>query len=39
MDNYRDLHIIMPVKDSLDTVREALQSLYASSDLNWQFTL
>lgn len=39
MDNYRALHIVMPVKDSIDTVREALEALYASSDLNWSFTL
>jgi hypothetical protein len=39
MDNYRELHIIMPVKDSIETVREALTALYASSDLNWTFTL
>ncbi|MBQ7671980.1 MAG: glycosyltransferase family 2 protein [Paludibacteraceae bacterium] len=39
MDNYRELHIIMPVKDSIETVREALNCLYTSSDLNWQFTL
>ena len=39
MDNYRELHIIMPVKDSIETVREALAALYASSDLNWSFTL
>ena len=39
MDNYRELHIIMPVKDSIETVREALTCLYASTDLNWRFTL
>ncbi len=39
MDNYRELHIIMPVKDSIETVREALAALFASSDLNWRFTL
>lgn len=39
MDNYRELHIIMPVKDSIQTVREALSSLYASTDLNWRFTI
>ena len=39
MDNYRELHIIMPVKDSIETVREALNCLYTSSDLNWRFTL
>ena len=39
MDNYRELHIIMPVKDSSETVREALDALFASSDLNWNFTL
>lgn len=39
MDNYRELHIIMPVKDSIETVREALTRLYSSTDLNWHFTL
>ncbi len=39
MDNYRELHIVMPVKDSIETVREALAALFASSDLNWHFTL
>ena len=39
MDNYRELHIIMPVKDSIETVREALACLYASTDLNWRFTI
>jgi len=33
------LHIIMPVKDSLDTTREALACLYASDIKEWDFTL
>lgn len=33
------LHIIMPVKDSLATVREAIASLYASEERDWQFTV
>lgn len=33
------LHIIMPVKDSLDTTKEAIARLYASGSKDWQFTL
>jgi len=35
----KPLHIIMPVKDSLATVREAVASLYASESRDWQFTV
>lgn len=35
----RPLHIIMPVKDSLDTTREALACLYTSQQRDWSFTL
>lgn len=33
------LHIIMPVKDSLDTTREAIRCLYQSSHTDWSFTV
>lgn len=33
------LHIIMPVKDSLETTREAIETLYESGRKDWTFTL
>lgn len=33
------LHVIMPVKDSLDTTREAICHLYASQSKDWHFCL
>ena len=33
------VHIIMPVKDSVGTVRKAVEHLYASEDIDWRFTV
>lgn len=33
------LHVIMPVKDSLETTRDAIAHLYASTHRDWSFTV